>query len=646
MARLATSGGALRDHQTTDIGSPDGVSGGTAATTTELSIVRSGNCSLLCSGTSTLTAFRWWPFAGALATGYYTRAYLRFSALPSATKKVLAAVTAADGVLVSARLTSGGKLQLWNDVAGTQIGSDSDLTLAVDTFYRIELYFKITSANTDEAELRILDAQFEWEDGTTVASATGLTVSNTAPGRIRAGWIDAPGVTSNMYVDDVALNDSTGTANNSWAGAGSVFLLPALLVNEWNSWKDCSDGAGAAANYLGVLDNSPPIGIADHTDASHLSDPHHIGVAVSGPQAFTFYTVSFARVGLVGDVSTGESGAVQSFKLGSSSTERYAATSFYINGTLQGGELFLQKTGSPADDLVIELYDSVESVPPLPGTNVLATTTISASSVSSSGAWIPFSLAAPLPLTSSARYWIAIHRSGSDDASNYVQWWASGNTPTRFVDGFRATKGTGAWASVGYGGLCFRLFTSAGAASIRAAQAFCCHAEAITTGTKTGTVAAIAPGSPAIPAASFEFGDNLGLAGTYPSNWRWAKTTTVASDIAHAGQSLFISVTKTDTTTRKALLGYAGAYFEYTNPRSGWQQYQKTSDSSLWWANQSSVETTMAYGDPATPPQLEVTCPPGDWLLLPDPLPDPDGGFVASVVIATTTELQTDYTLV
>src|SRR4030095_2044695 len=92
---------------------------GTVAFTT--SVKRSGASALSCSsdaGNGTPTSTYGAQITGVLGRTYYHRSYLRFDALPSGTTRVLRVGSSGR---FSARLTSGGKLQLFNDAAGTQI---------------------------------------------------------------------------------------------------------------------------------------------------------------------------------------------------------------------------------------------------------------------------------------------------------------------------------------------------------------------------------------------------------------------------------------------------------------------------------------------------------------------------------------------
>jgi hypothetical protein len=111
MARLVTSGGEVRDHPTADINSPDGITAGATATTTDTTNQRSGLACLACAGTAANTSFRQWAFtAPALGAQVYGRVYFQVDTLPASLQKVATFTTAAAGALVSVRLNSTGTL--------------------------------------------------------------------------------------------------------------------------------------------------------------------------------------------------------------------------------------------------------------------------------------------------------------------------------------------------------------------------------------------------------------------------------------------------------------------------------------------------------------------------------------------------------
>ena len=200
------------------------------------------------NGTGYLTTS--WGLLG--ENGYYKRNYLRFSALPTSTVRVMTMETASVP-LVGARLTAAGKLQLWNET-GTpaQIGSDSAATIAVNTWYRIELHCKTVTGASDTAGLRL--------DGTEVASATGLALSDVNTYQSKTGWLDPPGASKTVLIDDGAVNNDLDTQQNSYPGEGKVaYLYPTADSAIGANWVA---GAGGTSNLWDALNATTPGGVA------------------------------------------------------------------------------------------------------------------------------------------------------------------------------------------------------------------------------------------------------------------------------------------------------------------------------------------------------------------------------------------------
>ena len=105
---------------------------------------------------------------------------------------------------------------------------------------------------------------------------------------------------------------------------------------------------------------------------------------------------------------------------GSSQTRKYSCTSFVPSNEspITHIGLKMQKTGSPSDNIIVQIYDYVG----WPGV-LLATGTWNPSAYSSyQYYYIPISnLILPLPSTSTV-YWVIISRAGAVDASNYMSW--------------------------------------------------------------------------------------------------------------------------------------------------------------------------------------------------------------------------------
>lgn len=209
MARLLQSGAEMQSATSgVEIQSVSG-SGLTIDTTTK----RSGAASFKFTSSASESRYGEWTWTAAVV---YARMYVRFSAFPTdATGAILQLINGAN-VCGCIAIKTTGKLALYDgNIAGTQRGSDSS-TLSLNTWYCIEL----TANNGAGTEL---DARL---DGTSFASGA-MTYAGNAAG-IYFGFVDWQ-ASAVMYVDDIIVNSSSGSYNNSWVGTGEklVLALPA-----------------------------------------------------------------------------------------------------------------------------------------------------------------------------------------------------------------------------------------------------------------------------------------------------------------------------------------------------------------------------------------------------------------------------------
>lgn len=225
---------------------------GTGTVTKNTSVKRSGGASRAHNSGATGGFAYTNPFWGLQGMdGYYARLYFRVTALPASTVRIMYFADNSTS-LAGARLTSGGKIQLWNET-GTpaQIGSDSTASVAVDTWYRLELLTKTVTGASDQCEVRL--------NGVTVASAT-LSLSDSMVSNMFYGWVNDPGADRTIYIDDVAINSDFGSTQNSWPGDGNIVYLDPVSDNGiTGSW---TAGAGATTSLFDAVDGDPPAGVA------------------------------------------------------------------------------------------------------------------------------------------------------------------------------------------------------------------------------------------------------------------------------------------------------------------------------------------------------------------------------------------------
>lgn len=207
MARLWSSGFELQSV-TNDV-----EFGVTNSPTIDTTTKRSGLASLRVNPSAT-TAFINQSFVvlgAAQEVHWYFRFYLRIASATDALDSIWV-IRQGTSALVSLRMNADRTLELWNDDDAAQVGVDSS-ALDTDTWYRIELDMTVGTTQDVTALTGYIDgAQF----------ATGTFNANATDGTwlMRLGACTA--TTCDLYFDDVAINDGTGTVQNGLPGAGSI----------------------------------------------------------------------------------------------------------------------------------------------------------------------------------------------------------------------------------------------------------------------------------------------------------------------------------------------------------------------------------------------------------------------------------------
>jgi hypothetical protein len=217
MGRLVSNGAEL--NSTTNDVEVETVSG---TVTVDSGIFRSGNYSYKINPTAS-NAIIDNSLGSQFARHNYGRAYIYLTSLPTANSKIMdfAFVTTSRASL---QLTTSGVVQLLDD-GGAQVGSDGP-TLLINTWYRIELKSDgTTSAGNITAEALV--------DG--VSFASGTYASTDTSDNFRVGFLSGS-PTGTMYVDDIAVNDTSGSFQNSWPGEGKIIVLKPNAAGDTSAW--------------------------------------------------------------------------------------------------------------------------------------------------------------------------------------------------------------------------------------------------------------------------------------------------------------------------------------------------------------------------------------------------------------------------
>src|SRR3990167_2876019 len=252
----------------------------TGSPTINTTTKRSGAASLRCNPSAT-TAFVTQRYTGDTTTVvYYIRTYLYITTATDALDSILANFDSFGDNLASIRMNSNRTLELWQSSA--QIGLDSS-ALSTGQWYRIELEVTIGTGSITGLDARI--------DGVSFASGTGLTNSIDTQLTLRLGCVTA--TTADLYFDDVAINDNTGTIQTSWPGAGSI-------VHMYPDSAGDNDGATSTPNsYLNVDEKPTPdddTTVAWMDAANDILDVNLESSATAGIDSFDTITLVAANI--------------------------------------------------------------------------------------------------------------------------------------------------------------------------------------------------------------------------------------------------------------------------------------------------------------------------------------------------------------
>lgn len=219
-------------------------------------------------------------------------------------------------------------------------------------------------------------------------------------------------------------------------------------------------GTATATGGLHTIAAAPTIataivGTATATGSTHLGSDgtavHQLGTVTVGTATAT--GMAATGTALSGPFLSQETDtATQAF--GRNATPRYGQ-SFEVAGpqTLNMVSVKLEKAGGPADGVTVSIYSNGTD---RPSSTVLETAaTVSGAAISTTAAWIDFTLDAPLSLSASTQYWIVVERTGALNDSNYYRWRRSSSNITAAWLTSLYTTGWSAGAS-SYD-FCFRL---------------------------------------------------------------------------------------------------------------------------------------------------------------------------------------------
>lgn len=293
----------------------------TTAPAIETTTKRSGNAAWRISNAAAIEGFR--QIHTAVQGAFFFRFYLYIVAFPTAAAVPIGGSRQTGANKAIIRLTSGGALQLYNFEDSAQVGSNSS-ALSLATWYRIELAYDSTTLSATTCEAKI--------DGTTFASGT---IDITATPNSFGCFTSASDATLDYIVDDLAINDSSGSFENTWCGEGEVICLRPNGNGDNSDWGG-SDG-NSTDNYLLVNEVPPDTAtyVEDNT-ANQIDDYEMEATSAAMDSNDVINVVHVGIYGAVSDATTTDPDAVIRAKSASGGTVEESASLDFNNLTFQG----------------------------------------------------------------------------------------------------------------------------------------------------------------------------------------------------------------------------------------------------------------------------------------------------------------------
>ena len=228
----------------------------------QTSIVRSGSYALRCNPTAATGFILKVLQASDQAIVGYARAYIYIVAYPDTVNNILTFQNSASANQGHLRLNPNGTLIIANSTQ-TQIGS-ATAALALNQWYMIELKNDATTS-----------------PGTLTGQLGGIQFASGA-NNVQGSWYQfrvgsaSSGRTCDLYFDDIAVNDASGSFQNSWPGAGKIIHLKPDAAGDSSQWVPTS-----GANYTNV-DEITPNDATDLVSDVVLNESDMYNVAGSG----------------------------------------------------------------------------------------------------------------------------------------------------------------------------------------------------------------------------------------------------------------------------------------------------------------------------------------------------------------------------
>jgi hypothetical protein len=200
-------------------------------------------------------------FLGSVVDSCYSRFYLYVSTFPSAKNTIFTIAGNTLSLRSGIMLENNGALTAIGNIGTTEHTSAAGV-ITSGAWHRVEFYQNVT---TNQLIVRV--------DGVDVLDFSDYDVTlGTQFAMIGGNLQQEAQTTGEWFFDDVALNDTTGTTQNSWCGEGSIVHVHPNAAGDFSEgtltgaatrWEAVGDVAPDTTTYVLMVANGSSWGVAD-----------------------------------------------------------------------------------------------------------------------------------------------------------------------------------------------------------------------------------------------------------------------------------------------------------------------------------------------------------------------------------------------
>ena len=176
-------------------------------------------------------------------------------------------------VLGTLTVNASNRVDAYTGDKSSQVGTGSR-NLSVGGWNIIELHISIADAGTIETKI----------NGTSDISFSGDTKPGSETSINRLSWLNNGGANF-QYIDDIVVNDPTGTINNSWPNAARIIRIYPSADGAVHQWS-CSSGS----DHYALIDEVPPSS-SDYVTSTTIDQVDEFVLSNLPAEAKTIYAV-------------------------------------------------------------------------------------------------------------------------------------------------------------------------------------------------------------------------------------------------------------------------------------------------------------------------------------------------------------------